>query len=104
MLGNHENMPSPLPVEFESYKLYEVEIKYGLLQVIKYFKSKRKLINKIFQVAEGLSFLHKDVKLMHRNICPSSIVINSNGAWKLACFELSLNNCIDPNDSVIFLK
>ncbi len=35
-LGNHENMPFPLPDEFSSFKLLEVEIKYGLMQV-KYF-------------------------------------------------------------------
>ena len=83
VLGNHENMPTPLPDEFSSYKLFEVEIKYGLMQV-----------------AEGLSFLHKDVKMLHRNICPESIIINSNGAWKIAGFELFVTNINDPNDAV----
>lgn len=83
VLGNHENMPTPLPDEFSSYKLFEVEIKYGLMQV-----------------AEGLSFLHKDVKMLHRNICPESIIINSNGAWKIAGFELFATNINDPNDAV----
>jgi SCY1-like protein 2 len=83
VLGNHENMPTPLPDEFSSYKLFEVEIKYGLMQV-----------------AEGLSFLHKDAKMLHRNICPESIVINSNGAWKIAGFELFATNINDPNDAV----
>jgi SCY1-like protein 2 len=32
-LGDHENMPSPIPPELADYKLYEVEIKYGLMQV-----------------------------------------------------------------------
>ena len=84
-LGNHENMPSPLPQEFAEYKLFEVEIKYGLMQL-----------------AEALSFLHKDVKLLHRNICPESIIINSNGAWKLAGFELFVTNNNDPNDALKF--
>ena len=52
------------------------------------------------QLAEGLSFLHKDVKLLHRNICPESIIINSNGAWKLAGFELYATNINEPNDPV----
>lgn len=85
VFGNHENMPSPLSNEFINYKLYDVEIKYGLMQL-----------------AEALSFLHKDAKLMHRNISPESIIINTNGAWKLACFELSLTNSNDPNDSLKF--
>ena len=83
VFGNHESMPSPLPNDFINYKLYDVEIKYGLMQL-----------------AEALSFLHKDAKLMHRNVSPESIVINTNGAWKLACFELSLTHCNDPNDAL----
>jgi SCY1-like protein 2 len=38
---------------------------------------------------------------LHRNICPESIIINSNGAWKIAGFELFVNNNNDPNDPVI---
>ncbi len=82
--GNHENMPFPQLPDFASFKLLEVEIKYGLMQI-----------------AEGLSFLHKDVKLLHRNICPESIIINNNGAWKIAGFELFVTNNNDPNESVI---
>ncbi len=33
VLGNHENMPVPLPTDFTDFKLLEVEIKYGLMQV-----------------------------------------------------------------------
>ncbi len=33
VLGNHENMPVPLPPDFTDFKLLEVEIKYGLMQV-----------------------------------------------------------------------
>jgi SCY1-like protein 2 len=82
-LGNHDNMPGPLPDDFADYKLFEVEIKYGLMQI-----------------AEGLSFLHKDVKMLHRNICPESIVINSNGAWKIAGFEICVQNINEPNDPI----
>jgi SCY1-like protein 2 len=41
---------------------------------------------------------------MHKNIQPESIIINSNGAWKLAGFELFVSNNNDPNDSVIKRK
>ena len=32
-LGKHENMPSPLPFYMKDFKFYDVEIKYGLMQV-----------------------------------------------------------------------
>ena len=34
VLGRHENMPTPLPAHIRDYKMYDVEIKYGLLQVL----------------------------------------------------------------------
>jgi SCY1-like protein 2 len=40
------------------------------------------------------------VKLLHRNICPESIIININGAWKLAGFELFVTSFTDPNGSL----
>lgn len=54
------------------------------------------------KLAEALAFIHKDVKILHRNICPESIVLNANGAWKLAGFELFLTNIGDPNDTTRF--
>lgn len=33
VLGCHDNLPNPLPKDLHEYKLYDVEIKYGLLQV-----------------------------------------------------------------------
>lgn len=74
LLGNHENMPEPIPKELEDYEFFDVEIKYGLLQI-----------------SEGLSFLHNDVKMLHRNICPESIIVNKNGAWKIAGFDFAVS-------------
>ncbi|XP_067937904.1 SCY1-like protein 2 isoform X2 [Watersipora subatra] len=54
----------------QSEKLDELEIKYGLTQVL-----------------EALSFLHGDVKLTHGNIHPSSILLNDLRCWKLAGFD-----------------
>ena len=34
VLGNHDNLPNPVPSELQGYQLYDVEIKYGLLQVL----------------------------------------------------------------------
>uniref|UniRef100_A0A0C9RB40 SCYL2 protein n=1 Tax=Fopius arisanus TaxID=64838 RepID=A0A0C9RB40_9HYME len=69
-LGSLENCPQPIPKSLKDYKLLDVEIRYGLLQL-----------------GEGLAFLHSDVKLLHRNLCPDSIVINKHGAWKIFGFD-----------------
>lgn len=75
ILGATENMPNPCPSHLKNYKLFEVEIKYGLVQV-----------------GEGLAFLHSDVKLLHRNICPESIIVNQQGAWKIFGFDFCVLN------------
>lgn len=36
VLGYHDNTPQPLQDSVKNYKLHEVEIKYGFLQVIWY--------------------------------------------------------------------
>ena len=33
LLGRHDNLPSPVPPQVRDYKMFDVEIKYGLLQV-----------------------------------------------------------------------
>ncbi|UYV68367.1 SCYL2, partial [Cordylochernes scorpioides] len=68
------SLPSPSS-ELQGYRLHDIEVKYGLLQL-----------------AEGLAFLHNDVKLIHGNLCPQSILVNKNGAWKLAGFDFSRSN------------
>ncbi|KAG9431388.1 SCY1-like protein 2 [Apis mellifera carnica] len=79
ILGNHNNLPQSLPMALKDYKLHDIEIKYGLLQL-----------------GEGLAFLHGDVKLLHRNLCPESIVVNSHGAWKIFGFDFcALNQSIE---------
>ncbi|KAH9518743.1 SCY1-like protein 2 [Bulinus truncatus] len=69
VLGLCDNLTGSSKVLSE-FQLYEVEIKHGLLQIL-----------------EGLGFLHNDAKMMHRNICPSSIVLAKFGTWKLAGCE-----------------
>lgn len=75
VLGNTDNMPQPVPNHLVNYKLYELEIKYGLMQI-----------------AEGLTFLHNDVKLLHHNLNPESIIINQQGAWKIFGFDFCIAN------------
>lgn len=74
VLGRTDNMPPPSSSDKE-YKLLEIEMKYGLLQIM-----------------EGLAFLHSDVKLIHKNICPESIIINQQGAWKIFGFDFCILN------------
>lgn len=46
----------------------------------------------VIQVAEGLAFLHNDVKLLHHNISPYNIIINKQGAWKIFGFDFCVHN------------
>jgi len=78
-LGQHENLPSPVPTYLRSFSMFSVEMKYGLLQI-----------------SEGLGFLHTSAKMLHRNISPESIVINEAGAWKICGFEYCLPNTGAP--------
>lgn len=80
VLGHHDNLPTPLPPELKGYELYEVEIKYGLLQL-----------------SESLAFLHNDVKLLHRNLCPEAVLISKAGAWKVSGFEFCMMNTNPPD-------
>lgn len=63
----------------KNYELYDLEIKYGLMHI-----------------AEGLAFLHNDVKLLHRNICPESLIVNQQGAWKIFGFDFCVGNTAGP--------
>ncbi|XP_060525011.1 SCY1-like protein 2 [Cylas formicarius] len=80
VLGQTMNMPQP--ANMSDYKFFELEIKYGLLQV-----------------GEGLAFLHNDCKLIHKNICPESIVINASGVWKIFGFDYCVINTNPPNEA-----
>ncbi|KAK0210374.1 kinase-like domain-containing protein [Desarmillaria ectypa] len=62
-------------------ELDEVEIQKGVLQICK-----------------GLSFLHTSAQLIHSNICPESIIINSAGDWKISGLGLTIP-LLQPNGS-----
>lgn len=67
--ANQQNA-SGRPTFAKEYEMLDIEIKYGLLQC-----------------TEALSFLHYSFQVMHRNVCPSSIMITKKGTWKLFGFE-----------------
>ncbi|KAG5268006.1 hypothetical protein AALO_G00228390 [Alosa alosa] len=75
VLGQWDYLPTPVPTEIKNYKLYDVEIKYGLLQI-----------------SEGLSFLHTGVKMVHGNLCLENIIINKSGSWKIMGFDFSISS------------
>uniref|UniRef100_A0A8C2LXZ5 Protein kinase domain-containing protein n=1 Tax=Cricetulus griseus TaxID=10029 RepID=A0A8C2LXZ5_CRIGR len=77
VLGNWENLPSSISPDIKDYKLYDVETKFGLLQV-----------------SEGLPFLHSSVKMVHGNITPENIILNKSGAWKIMGFDI----CVSSNN------
>ncbi|PSR71142.1 hypothetical protein PHLCEN_2v12988 [Hermanssonia centrifuga] len=54
-------------------ELDEVEIQKGILQLCK-----------------GLIFLHTSARLIHTNITPESVLINSSGDWKIAGLGLTI--------------
>lgn len=81
VLGQWDNLPSPVPTDIKEYKLYDVETKYGLLQI-----------------SEGLSFLHSGVKMVHGNLCTANIILNKSGAWKIMGFDFSISS-LNPSDA-----
>lgn len=47
-------------------------------------------------------FLHNDAKILHGNICSSSILVSEKGAWKLAGFDFYVPGVPGPNGSLTF--
>ncbi|KAK4413444.1 SCY1-like protein 2 [Sesamum alatum] len=79
-LGNLENIPK-VPKELKGMDMGLLEVKHGLLQI-----------------AETLDFLHNNARLIHRAISPESVLITSNGAWKLSGFGFAISTD-QSNDS-----
>ncbi|XP_057793752.1 SCY1-like protein 2 A [Salvia miltiorrhiza] len=80
-LGNVENIAT-VPKELKGMEMGILEIKHGLLQI-----------------AETLDFLHNNARLIHRAISPETILITSNGAWKLGGFGFAISADQSSNDS-----
>ncbi|CAI5490999.1 unnamed protein product, partial [Closterium sp. Naga37s-1] len=71
-LGNLENLTT-IPHELEKLELGQLEVKHGLMQL-----------------AETLSFIHRNANIIHRGINPETVFITKNGGWKLAGFGFSV--------------
>ncbi|XP_044733350.1 SCY1-like protein 2 [Chrysoperla carnea] len=71
--ASHQNQgPTPKPTHAKEYNFLDIELKYGILQI-----------------TEALSFLHYSGHVLHRNVCPSSILVTKKGTWKLAGLEFT---------------
>ncbi|XP_049819933.1 SCY1-like protein 2 isoform X2 [Aethina tumida] len=64
--------PTPKPMFAREYNFLDIEYKYGILQI-----------------TEALSFLHYSGHVLHRNVCPASILVTKKGTWKLAGLEFT---------------
>uniref|UniRef100_A0A1B0FF22 Protein kinase domain-containing protein n=1 Tax=Glossina morsitans morsitans TaxID=37546 RepID=A0A1B0FF22_GLOMM len=54
-----------------------------------------------FHLVEALSYLHYSGHVIHRNVCPSSILVTKRGTWKLSGLEfIERMNETDLNDSI----
>ncbi|KAI6209506.1 Protein kinase domain-containing protein [Aphelenchoides besseyi] len=83
VMGSTENLDTR-PKYLDNFKFTDIECSHGL-----------------FQLCEALCFLQNDVKLLHANICPTSVVVNSRGAWKLSGFEFCVSGLCDPGSSEV---
>ena len=54
-------------------------------------------------MAEGLSFLHNSVKIVHRAVTPENIVLNHQGAWKLFGFDFCVANQSLEDQQVVIM-
>lgn len=72
-----DRLPQNISNDARTYQFLDFEIKYGILQLV-----------------EALTFLHTSCKIIHRNICPQSVIITRKGTWKLTGFEF-IERCND---------
>ncbi|XP_011497019.1 PREDICTED: SCY1-like protein 2 [Ceratosolen solmsi marchali] len=87
LLGCIDNLPYSSQAILKDYKILDLEMKFGL-----------------FQLGESLTFLHNDVKMLHRNLCPESIIINDHGDWKIFGFDFcAINQASEDKPSWLYI-
>ena len=91
--GSVDYLLSKREVETDSSSgLFDVELRYGLLQICEGKPYSRDELNHVTNHVTNclaLSFLHDSAKLFHCNLTPFSIVVTDKGSWKLAGLEFS---------------
>ncbi|KAL0902381.1 hypothetical protein ABMA27_000265 [Loxostege sticticalis] len=73
------NAPTQRPPHAREYFFLDIELRYGLLQII-----------------EALHYLHYTARQIHRNVCPQVIIVSKRGTWKLFGLEF-IENIIGPD-------
>ncbi|XP_052752631.1 SCY1-like protein 2 isoform X2 [Galleria mellonella] len=68
------NAPTQRPPYAKEYYFLDIELRYGLLQVV-----------------EALHYLHYTTHQIHRNVCPQVIIVTKRGTWKLFGLEFIEN-------------
>lgn len=63
--------------------------------ILDYYEFEKQL--SLFQITEGLSFLHYTGHVLHRNVCPSSILVTKKGTWKLGGLEFTGRSPASPS-------
>ncbi|XP_049694120.1 SCY1-like protein 2 isoform X3 [Helicoverpa armigera] len=78
------NTPAVLPPHAKEYFFLDIELRYGLLQLI-----------------DALHYMHYNSHQMHRNVCPQVIIVTKRGTWKLFGLEFA-ENCLssDPTEMI----
>ncbi|RVE53533.1 hypothetical protein evm_001903, partial [Chilo suppressalis] len=79
--GSHQqvNTTTQRPPHAKEYFFLDIELRYGLLQII-----------------EALHYLHYTARQIHRNVCPQVIIVSKRGTWKLFGLEF-VENIIGPD-------
>ncbi|XP_050361257.1 SCY1-like protein 2 [Nymphalis io] len=78
------NPPSEPPPFAQEYNFLEIELCFGMLQII-----------------EALHFMHYSIRQIHRNLCPQVIIVTKRGTWKLFGLEfIETVVGLDPTDNV----
>ncbi|XP_026500292.1 SCY1-like protein 2 isoform X2 [Vanessa tameamea] len=76
--------PSQRPPFAREYHFLDIELRFGMLQII-----------------EALHFMHYSIRQIHRNICPQIIIVTKRGTWKLFGLEFVETVVgLDPTDMI----
>ncbi|MFH4975121.1 hypothetical protein AB6A40_001830 [Gnathostoma spinigerum] len=84
-LGRCDNLSPTIPSHLVDFEFLDLELRHGL-----------------FQLSEALAFLHVDARMLHRNVCPESVIVNEKGSWKLAGFDFATQGISSANGQVTF--
>ncbi|KAH8740659.1 Ser/Thr protein kinase [Cryptosporidium ryanae] len=74
------NLATNFSFTFETFSNDSKDLEYDIFFPID-------CISGLYEVTNGIKFLHNDAKLLHGNISPFNVYVNYEGSWKLGGFE-----------------